>query len=225
MDYESSNVFQVEAYRNISLLESAQIIKCPHCHSVYIDDGKCEDCGINLSFNPFLNPVDEKSFYSLMECERKRKMTPLYLLNLSFKSKRLASERFQNKLLHRLDQLISYFCFPSLYPQRYRSVFLMELRDLIAELLTQKIPEKILWSRVDEICSDLTEDLVTTFYRFVYESMAEAEKKREKKIYYLDREFFGVRVEMILRPILYGLFLFGLSCSLLIFLRIKLSQI
>lgn len=131
----------------LSKTSEREIIKCPKCSSIYVDNDECESCGFRTNLNRLGDPLGEKSFYGIRENYLKEHtICGLSIPFLFHRSK--SKKRYLRHLQHRFHILLDYFLSDSDSNDTRRRVFWAEFKTVIEEMvilgqLYSKILDKI----------------------------------------------------------------------------------
>lgn len=117
----------VDAYKDFK--------RCPHCQSVFIDDQKCDACGVNLNYSRVGDAYGTRSFYGIKEkyvdtLSTLAKIYPIFEdknSNVAFAYTRHLTKRFA--------LLIDAFSKDEIKEQESKRLFYLELKDLMFEML------------------------------------------------------------------------------------------
>lgn len=125
--------------------------RCHHCHSVFIDDGKCEACGVNLSYTRAGEPFGLRSYYGLKEkyVESLPLLVGLYPFFENKKS--LNASSYIRQLTMRFSLILDVFAKNELQENQKKRLFYLELKDLIQEMVSYGKDVKLLTFQVENI--------------------------------------------------------------------------
>jgi len=190
-----------------------EIKRCQKCNSVFLDNGECESCGLQVDFDFLGDPLGEKSFYSIREnyWESLGPITKLHEDLEHFDSPNF--NRYKRKLLMRYNVLLDYFYNRANFRVEDRNLYLQEFTDLIMELIKYGVNEDELWKNVDENSE------LQSLYLKINDSIKYAKEVKEKSpsliLSILDFRVFGlVRVGVIATTFLGGLGVVAAALSL-----------
>ncbi len=124
------------------------ILRCPKCKSVYVDDGECESCGFRLDLDRLGDPLGERSFYALMESyEKDHTFFGIRFSKLFYSRER--EEAFIRKLQFRFDVLLDYFLSEKDYNNYRRRVFWTEFKTLVWEMIRRGVSHNAIADKVE----------------------------------------------------------------------------
>jgi hypothetical protein len=167
-----------------------EVQACPKCHSVFINQIQCESCGLQFAFDPYGEPLDEKSFYAIREAYRQSQkilgLDSAELWNKLYPEKR---QQYQRNLIHRYRLLVDYFCLEARTDRR-RKIFLIELQDMIAELIKLNIDKEVLWRPLDLLQNKDDQILLQMINQAIIEGQKDYDERSEQT--FLTKKWFGV---------------------------------
>lgn len=149
----------------------AAIQRCPHCHSVYITEQKCDECGRNLLYTRWGEPFGGKSLWGI----RARYLDGIDHLTRQFpvlenKLSPLGKE-YRRSLENRFKELLEYFALTSLDQNHHRTEFYAEAKELILEMVDYGTNPDLIDLWMEEKVSD---ELMTQFH-FIAQNAAKAD--------------------------------------------------
>lgn len=170
---------------------SPQSIKaCPKCQSVFITESICESCGLQLSFDPYGQPMGEKSFYAIKDryLFKMRQRHGMGLKAMEYLNPEL-KKSYLRTLVHRYQTLLSYFAQVKEVEDR-RKYFLIEIKDIIPELLVYQVSDEIIWGPLEKLTREDDSVLLHIIEEGLSQGRRRVEEIREKNL--LHRQWFGV---------------------------------
>jgi len=121
------------------ILKDVRIVpkQCPECHSYYVDNKKCEDCGLDFSKRHILTPDDEKSYYNLMnEYFFEKRRFQIFNILLIPESRFKEFIKLHKKLSWRLKDILNFLENSYRLTKKERFLLVQEARQIIAEKLS-----------------------------------------------------------------------------------------
>lgn len=168
--------------------KSAEV--CPKCSSVFVTSTHCESCGLQLSFDPYGEPLDEKSFYSMRDSYlQAQKILGLHSTELWNKLYPEKRRQYKRNLIHRYRLLVDYFTLETPTDRR-RKIFLIELQDMIIELVKLNVDRELLWEPLDILQSREDQNLLQMINQAIMQGQMEVESSASET--FLTKKWFGV---------------------------------
>jgi hypothetical protein len=129
--------------------------RCPFCYSVFINELTCETCSRSMLYHPIGVPFEAKSFYGIKE-------RYVLSLNIFFRlfpqfenHQSILAKSYVRKLSKRLSDLIAAFNSTDLIALEHRSLFCIESKMLIDELLSYGVSSQVMQVLLEENDSSL----------------------------------------------------------------------
>lgn len=115
-------------------LHNQQVLRCPKCHSVFVENDKCESCDYNLNFDHLGEPLGIKSYFSLKEEYLNERSLVLNLFPIFKRLITPSSDReFERKLIFRFELLLKYLDDYYENANKYK-LYVLEVEQIIEEL-------------------------------------------------------------------------------------------
>jgi len=196
-----------------------QVRTCPKCSSVFVTETHCESCGLQMQFDPYGEPLDEKSFYSIRESylqsQRVLGFNSIELFNRFYPEKR---RQYQRNLIHRYRLLVDYFTLEDRADRR-RKIFLIELKDMISELINHKIDREVIWGPLDLLHKKDDQILLHVINQAILEGQELQDQKEAQS--FLVKKWFGIlSTTVIIRVALFCVAMISLGVAYFKYLTI-----